>query len=179
MCFHTIYSSCDLKAQLNALKYSYAELIQGSCGPKEKYVWTSTSSGEEGPCGAECVVEKLIPKMLHPRMRLEAIRTQPHIQMHHILYYLLQAIAGLAERKPPHLTNKVGKLESHGKPVFSRFICCFLRPRTYGSNIFSHVTGITCITVGVAVAQKYGETFCKTTGQSSSRRKYSLNLDKR
>lgn len=105
MCFHTIYSSCDLKAQLNALKYSYAELIQGSCGPKEKYVWTSTS--EEGPCGAECVVEKLIPKMLHPSMRLEAVRTQPHIQMHHILYYLLQAIAGLAERKPPHLTNQV------------------------------------------------------------------------
>lgn len=28
MCFHTIYSSCDLKAQLNVLKYSYAELIQ-------------------------------------------------------------------------------------------------------------------------------------------------------
>lgn len=104
--------------------------------------------------------------MLHPRMRLEAIRTQPHIQMHHILYYLLQAIAGLAERKPPHLTNKVGKLESHGKPFFfcaSSVVFCGPAHMDRTSSAMSQ--GSPALLLALLLLKNIGKHFAKQLGR--------------
>ena len=138
----------------------YVDNWTGVC----KIKWAN--SGEEAPSGAECVVAKLIPKMLHPTMKLEGIRTEPHIQMHHIyhiLHYLLQAIAG----KPPPLGNQS---RTAGKRVFF----CGPPRRDRTSSAMSQGSPALLL-VGVAVAQKK-KIFGKTR-QSSSRQRYPLNLD--